>query len=158
MRPIQIEGCEHYSINEEGVVINTKTNRVLKTDLTNVGYKRVTLWSTAQKAVRIAVHRLVAIHFIPNPDNLPYVNHKDGIKLNNHYLNLEWCDCKHNTIHAFETGLRKGTRKHLSFDLANQLKDEWKNGKSRKMIVEECQIPKHVVDRLLYNNYYKYVD
>lgn len=42
------------------------------------------------------VHRLVAIHFIPNPDNLPEVNHKDENPNNNHVDNLEWCDGKYN--------------------------------------------------------------
>lgn len=106
MRPIPIEGCEHYHINEEGVVLNSKTGRVLKTDLTNMGYKRVTLWHVDQKRVRVAVHRLVAMTFVPNPENKPMVNHLDGNKINNHRTNLEWVSCSENTIHAFETGLR----------------------------------------------------
>lgn len=106
MRPIPIEGCEHYYINSEGVVINSRTGRVLKTDLNSVGYRRVTLWSASQKAVRMTVHRLVALAFIENPDDKPMVNHVDGNKLNNHYSNLEWVTCKENTRHAFDTGLR----------------------------------------------------
>lgn len=45
---------------------------------------------------RMAIHRLVAEAFIPNPNNLPQINHKDEDKLNNIYTNLEWCDCKYN--------------------------------------------------------------
>ena len=56
------------------------------------------------------VHRLVARAFIPNPDNLPVVNHKDGNKKNNHYTNLEWCTVQYNTIHAIENNLYKGFR------------------------------------------------
>lgn len=50
-------------------------------------------------------HRLVAQCFIPNPDNLPVVNHKDGNKQNNHYTNLEWCTVEYNNNHAIESNL-----------------------------------------------------
>ena len=53
------------------------------------------------------VHRLVAIHFIPNPLFLPEVNHKDGNTFNNDYTNLEWCTTKENITHAWRIGLAK---------------------------------------------------
>lgn len=52
-------------------------------------------------------HRLVATAFVPNVDNKPYINHKDGDKLNNHYSNLEWCTAQENTQHAYDNGLAK---------------------------------------------------
>jgi len=55
-------------------------------------------------------HRLVAIAFIPNPKNLPQINHKDGDKTNNCVSNLEWCDRSHNQVHARKLKLQGGDR------------------------------------------------
>lgn len=59
---------------------------------------------------RVHIHRWVAENFIPNPNNLPCVNHKDGDKWNNHPDNLEWCTYSQNIQHAFDTGLNVSRR------------------------------------------------
>lgn len=56
------------------------------------------------KAVRVYAHRLVAEYFLPNPDNLPQVNHKDCDKSNNHSSNLEWSSRRDNILHAHKEG------------------------------------------------------
>jgi hypothetical protein len=58
------------------------------------------------KRKSFSIHRLVALHYIPNPLNLPEVNHNDGNKLNCHYSNLEWCTNLENQQHAWRTGLK----------------------------------------------------
>ena len=60
------------------------------------GYDSVTLQDMGRKAI-MSVHRLVAMAFIPNPDNLPAVNHRDENPRNNHVDNLEWCTIQYNT-------------------------------------------------------------
>ena len=108
---MKINGFTHYDISEEGKVVNTRTGRELKPEIIWDGYERVTL-SQDSVLKRFRVHRLVAEHFIPNPDNLPMVNHKDGVKRNNVVNNLEWVSCQTNTIHAFENDLRKSGEDH----------------------------------------------
>jgi len=63
--------------------------------ITKLGYCSVELFNKG-KSKRFLIHRLVAQHFIPNPDNLPQVNHKDENPRNNCVDNLEWCTAKYN--------------------------------------------------------------
>lgn len=60
---------------------------------------------TPMSQMFVPCHRLMAETFIPNPDRLPVVNHKDGNKLNWKVSNLEWCDQSTNVRHAYRTGL-----------------------------------------------------
>lgn len=75
------------------------------------GYFRVALSKNGKSETR-KVHRLVAEAFLPNPKNLPQVNHKDGNKQNNAVENLEWCDGSENLHHAYLIGLKKVNGEH----------------------------------------------
>ena len=79
------------------------------------GYSRVTIIISGVKYYRL-VHRLVAFAFIPLVDGKTHVNHIDGNKANNHYLNLEWCTPAENNKHAIETGLWKNTNSKIPLD------------------------------------------
>ena len=93
---------ETYSISSLGRVRNDLTQVIRKTTFNKYGYERVTLKNNQSRSI----HRLVAEAFISNPDNLPEVNHKDGVKANNAKTNLEWCTEADNLKHAEELGLR----------------------------------------------------
>lgn len=91
----------------------------LKLYNTNKGYLQVYLYNNGVRK-GIKVHRLVAQTFIPNPDCLPQVNHKDENKTNNRVDNLEWCDCKYNIKYGsaiertVSTKIKKGIYTGLS--------------------------------------------
>lgn len=94
-----------YSLNKNGVYKPTGT--ILKTFINSRGYEKVKLsWVEAGISIKktMAVHRLVAIAFIPNPQNKPQINHKDLNQLNNDFRNLEWATAKENTNHAQANG------------------------------------------------------
>ena len=84
-----------YEIDELGNVYSLRRNKIMSPVMINSGYKTVKL-SKDNHLTRYLVHRLVAETFIPNPDNLPCVNHKDEDKLNNSVENLEWCTYQYN--------------------------------------------------------------
>lgn len=95
----QIIGFENYSVNENGVVVNTLTNHIKLPCYNNRGYLFVDLYKH-NKRHREYVHRIVANAFIPNPQNKPYINHIDGNPHNNSVINLEWCTPIENVEHA----------------------------------------------------------
>lgn len=92
-----------YEINSEGYVFSHKTNKKLTGSIYASGYCMVRLTTKNKGKKAYCMHRLVAEAFIPNPYNLPVVNHKDGNKLNNNVDNLEWVTQSQNRRHAIET-------------------------------------------------------
>lgn len=100
----KLKGYDGYLITKKGKIYSLKTKRFLKYDYSSE-YPRVKLYNrVTDKIDTLLVHRLVAIQFIPNPRNLPYVNHKDSNKRNPSVYNLEWCTAQYNTQFAYLHG------------------------------------------------------
>ncbi len=77
----------------------TQPIHLLNPTINNNGYAQVTFYKDCKRS-KFSVHRLVAELFIPNPDNLPCINHKDENKLNNSVDNLEWCTVAYNNAYG----------------------------------------------------------
>ena len=90
-----------------------KKERILKPRPLKAGYLKVSL-SKDGIVKDFLIHRLVAIAFIPNPNNLPEVNHKDENKGNNRYYNLEWCDGKYNINYGTAIERSKNNKPNMS--------------------------------------------
>lgn len=112
MNKILINFNKNYSISNKGEIYSIRQNKILKQKIDKYGYKVIILRDEQVKKHNIFIHRLVAIYFISNPNNLPCINHKDGNKFNNHVDNLEWCTVKENNLHK-STTLRKAKSKVL---------------------------------------------
>ncbi len=96
----RIETLKHCSIRKNGRIDNRK-GKILKPGIDKYGYLRIIITNKGKRKEYL-VHRLVAMAFIPNPDNKPTVNHKDGNKQNNNVENLEWATHKEQKQHAIE--------------------------------------------------------
>ena len=105
-RMLNFLNASHYAVTEFGKVFSTFTQDYLVGNLSFDGYARVLLKLDSGRLATMPLHRIIAMAFIPNPENKNEVNHIDGNKLNNHVSNLEWAWSYENMEHALHTGLR----------------------------------------------------
>lgn len=116
-----------------GNSVQLRKGRVMKQKLNNNGYLSIQLYDANHNYNYYFVHRLVAKAFLPNPDNLPEVNHKDENPLNNRVDNLEWCDHKYNINYGKGNERRKNnninnpkqSKKVYQYTLDKQLVKVW---------------------------------
>ncbi len=97
-----------YYVTENGDVYSNKFGELIKmkSSINNVGYLRIAL-TINKKQIKFLIHRLVAECYLPNPNNLPVVEHRDDIKTNCHVSNLFWSTHADNNKHALKNGIRK---------------------------------------------------
>lgn len=126
-------------------------------------YHRVKLWNHRRVNTNHSVHVLVAEAFVPNPDNKPVVNHKDGNKLNNHYTNLEWVTRSENVQHAVDTGLlpvkkgeKHGNAKVTEDDVKKIRLDYIHSDKSSREIASEFGLSYGATCGIINGKYWKH--
>lgn len=137
-----IKGYEGiYKISNLGKVVRIKGSQEHPMKIWNNGrYMEIRL-SKGGKSTHFTLHRLLAVHFIPNPNNLPFVNHIDENKLNNSINNLEWCTQVYNTNY--------GEGRHPIIVL-----DELSGIETTYPTIRDCIKSLHITARTIY----KYID
>lgn len=104
---VAINGLPGYFFNEKHDVIGPRGWILKITKCNRGGYPIVSVIASGKKKI-VRIHRLIALQFIPNPENLKEVNHKNGIKSDYRIENLEWTTHKKNVQHSYDTGLKIG--------------------------------------------------
>lgn len=108
-----IPGISRYYACDDGAIFDNQKKRYLTKSICNNGYEYVHVNINGKNKMR-TVHRLIGLAFVGGYKPGLDINHKDGIKTNNKYTNLEWVTRKENIIHSYKHGLRqsqKGTKK-----------------------------------------------
>lgn len=131
-----INGYTNHTITVDGVVTNSKTNKVKAQWIGKNGYLYVDIHEDG-KTRKVAVHRLLALQYIPNPDNKRTVNHIDGNKLNNNLSNLEWNTDSENIQHAYDNNLNYTANKKISNEAYIKILPRFFNGESLTEIVKD---------------------
>ena len=93
----KIEGYENYIIFKTGKVFSIKTKRFLKPSFFTTGYLKVDLYKKCKRK-NIAIHRLLGLYFISNPNNLPCIDHINRNRTDNRLENLRWVSYKENGL------------------------------------------------------------
>lgn len=132
---IDYEGLYRISILGRVMSLNyngTGEIKIMKYRIGQVGYRIINFHKNLKRKTK-TIHRLLALHFIDNPENKKEVNHIDGIKSNYNIENLEWCTRSENKIHAHRIGLektRKGSKSNFSILTEEQVIEIRKIGSS----------------------------
>lgn len=126
---VKVKGYEMYEISNHGRLRKTYKNgkqRIMKTDKIHGGYLRYTLCKDGTTE-RFIAHRLVAVHFIENPNNYPDVNHIDNNRTNNVVNNLEWCTPLMNAEHREKQGRNPKCKTVYQYDSQGNLVATYKS-------------------------------
>lgn len=146
-----------YYVTENGEVFSSQQGKlkVLKSSVDTSKYHRINLRCDNGKLKKCLVHRLVAICYIPNPDNLPEVNHKNGDKLDNRVCNLEWVTRHQNQQHAFKNNLNTNLGSNNGKAILNekQAVEAYKallEGQLEKDIAIRFNVKKEIIKKIKY--------
>ncbi len=149
-----------FSLRHNDYLTRVRNGKEKTQSVSNTGYKTVSICNGGL-VKRCSVHRLVAMCYVPNPLNLPEVNHKDGDRFNNHFSNLEWVTRKDNALHSTRVlgknrGSLSGTAK-LTEEGVRIIKQMLDKGHSQTEIAKIFYVTNHAIFRIAKGYNWKHV-
>lgn len=165
-KPLEIEVCVDHLlprcvITSYGRIVNRETNIILSPKLSE-GYWVIST-QVDGKTYYQRVHRLIGYAFIPNPNNLPVLNHLDGDKSNNSITNLEWTTVEGNNYHAYKTGLlpfgEKSSSATITEKQAIEIIEQLNNGRTTAEIVKNLDFAtRSITQKIKYKQRWKHLN
>lgn len=143
---MDIPNYPDYMVSKDGRVWNKKSGKFKTVHQLQNGYLAATLTNETFKN-NVLLHRILATTFLPNPDNLPVVQHLDDDKLNNNLDNLKWSTQKENMQTASKNGRMNNTGFRLPEEHKKEIAQRWQQGELRKDIAVQYGISVMTVDR-----------
>lgn len=157
-----VEHGDNYEVSSTGKVRSIKTGVVLKPFIKANGYQTVSLHKSS-KSKTFYVHRLVALSFIPNPDNKPEVNHINGTKADNRVTNLEWVTPKENIQHAIENRLSNSVGANnpnavLNEEVVKEIKQLYSSGQhTQDNLAKKFSVSKQTINNIVHGKSWTHV-
>lgn len=153
-RSLDFLGYSNYLVTCDGRVFSLTTYAYLVGVISFDGYQKVLMIPDDPNAPRSThgIHRLVALAFIPNPEDKPEVNHIDGNKMNNYWTNLEWVWQWENMEHAIKHGLRKSS---ITDDQIHMACAMLENGVAAAEIARRLNVPQHCIKSIKSGCHYR---
>lgn len=145
---VMINNFSNYFVNAKGDVISLprkgnhfKEPTLLKQNYDKNGYKVIGMIDDNNKKHLVKVHRIVAQAFIPNPNNLPCINHRNEIKDDNRLENLEWCSVAYNNVYGnrIKNVSKKNKKPVNQFDRNNNFIKKWDSSLTASRKLNICK-------------------
>ncbi len=159
----RVKSLPKFGINPYGAITKLKDTTIRKQVFDKKGYLMVKFSNGAKFFKNKKIHRLLAEAFIPNPNNLPQINHKNGIKHYNTIENLEWTNNSGNQKHAFKLGLNKphigenNFKSKLKNNDIIDIRNRHKNGESYSNIAKDYPVSSEQISTIVKRKNWKHI-
>lgn len=143
-----------YEINEQGEVRRISSQRVKKSFQRGDGYIHIQIWRGGNEKKMFQLHRLLALSFIPNPENKLFVNHINSIRSDNRIVNLEWCTHSENVLHSYMVGTSSNKGSNNGFSKLNEahvlnIRKLYSQSYPTKLLTEIFQVHKNTIKSIV---------